>query len=136
METWQIYLQQFLSISLVKASRIENVYIGVECSHAEIQEYNELFKEFCDVFAWSYEEMLSIDPRIVEHEIKSYPNAKLIRQFLHVVNPRKASTIKVEIENLLKAGFINPVPLTEWVSNPILVDKKQGVIRICIDFYD
>ena len=24
--------------------RIENVYIGVECYHAEIQEYTELFK--------------------------------------------------------------------------------------------
>ena len=24
--------------------RIENVYIGTECSHAEIQEYTELFK--------------------------------------------------------------------------------------------
>ena len=24
--------------------RIENVYIGPECSHAEIQEYSELFK--------------------------------------------------------------------------------------------
>ena len=29
--------------------RIENVYIGVECSHAEILEYTELSKEFCDV---------------------------------------------------------------------------------------
>ena len=24
----------------------------------------------------------------------------------------------------------------EWVSNPVLVDKKQGVIRICTDFCD
>ena len=30
--------------------KIENVYIGVECSHAEIQEYTELFKVFHDVF--------------------------------------------------------------------------------------
>ena len=30
---------------------IENVYIGAECSHAEILEYTELFKEFCDIFA-------------------------------------------------------------------------------------
>ena len=24
----------------------------------------------------------------------------------------------------------------EWVSNPVLVDKKQGAIRICTDFHD
>ena len=52
------------------------------------------------------------------------------------MNPRKAPAIKVEIEKLLKAGFIYPVPLMEWVSNPVPVDKKQGAIRICIDFRD
>ena len=95
--------------------KIENVYIGAECSHAEIQEYTELFKEFRDIFAWSYEEMPGIDPRIVEHEIKTYPNAKPVQQHLHAVNPRKAPAIKAEIEKLLKAGFIYPIPLTEWV---------------------
>ena len=59
--------------------KVENVYIGAECSHAEIQEYIKLFKEFHNVFAWSYEEMPGIDPRIVEHEIKTYPNAKPVR---------------------------------------------------------
>ena len=43
---------------------------------AEIQEYTKLFKEFRDVFAWSYDEMPDINPRIIEHEIKTYPNAK------------------------------------------------------------
>ena len=52
------------------------------------------------------------------------------------MNPRKSPAIKAEIEKLLKAGFIYPVPLTEWVSNPIPVDKKQGAIRICTDLYD
>ena len=80
--------------------------------------------------------MPGIDPRIVEHEIKTYPNAKPVRQRLHAVNPRKAPAIKVEIEKLLKAGFIYPVPLTEWVSNLVLVDKKQGAICICTDFHD
>ena len=55
---------------------IENVYIGAECSHAKILEYIELFKEFHDIFAWYYDEMLGIDPRIIKHEIKTYPNAK------------------------------------------------------------
>ena len=35
---------------------------------------------------------------------------------------------------LLKAGFIYLIALTEWVSNPVLVDKKQGTIRICTEF--
>ena len=52
------------------------------------------------------------------------------------MNPRKAPAIKAEIEKLLKSGFIYHVPLMEWVSNPVPVDKKQGAIRICTDFHD
>ena len=37
---------------------------------------------------------------------------------------------------MLKDGFIYPTPLTEWVSNPILVNKKKGMIRVCIEFRD
>ena len=58
--------------------KVDNVYIGEDCSPDDIKEYTELFKEFCDIFAWLYEEIPSIDPRIVKHEIKTYPNAKPI----------------------------------------------------------
>lgn len=49
---------------------IENFLIGVDCSPEEIKLYMAMFKEFRDVFAWSYEEMPGIDPKIVKHEIK------------------------------------------------------------------
>ena len=48
---------------------MENIYIGANCFAEEIVVYTALFKEFCDVFAWAYEEMQGIDPSIVEHEI-------------------------------------------------------------------
>jgi hypothetical protein len=80
--------------------------------------------------------MSGIDSNIFEHEIKTYLNAKLIRQRHRDVNPRKAPTIKAEVKKLLNVGFIHLVRLTEWVSNPILVDKKQGTIHICMDFRD
>ena len=78
--------------------------------------------------------MMGIDPSILVHEIKTYPTAKPIRKKIRQVHPRKATTIKAEIEKLLKDGFIYPVPLTEWVLNIVLVNKKQGTIRVCIDF--
>ena len=78
---------------------IENIMIGVDCSPKEIEIYTTLFKEYWGIFAWIYEDMSRIDPWIVEHEIKTYPNVKPMRQKLRVVNPRKAPTIKAEIEN-------------------------------------
>ena len=120
----------------IKPDVVENIYIGASCSPEEIAIYTALFKEFCDIFAWSYEEMPGIDPSIVQHEIPTYPDAKLVRQKLRPVNPRKAAAVKAEVEELLKVGFIYLVALTEWVSNPVPVDKTQGTIQVCTDFRD
>jgi hypothetical protein len=116
--------------------KIENVHIGVDCSPEEIMIYTELFKEFRDVFAWSYEEMPGINPRMVKHEIRTYLDAKPVRQFLRNVNPWKAPAIKAEVEKLLNVGFIYRVPLTEWVSNLVPMNKKKGTICVCMEICD
>jgi hypothetical protein len=72
----------------------------------------------------------------VIHEIKTYLESKPVRQRLRPVHPRKAAAIKLEVEKLLKADFIYPVALTDWVSNLVPIDKKQGIIRVCIDYRD
>jgi hypothetical protein len=46
---------------------VENVFVGADCSPEEIQIYTDLFKEFRDVFAWSYEAIPDIDPQSVDH---------------------------------------------------------------------
>ena len=56
--------------------------------------------------------------------------AKNYARYIH----EKGETIKEEVEKLLRDGFIFLVPLTEWVSNIVPVNKKQGTIRVCIDF--
>jgi hypothetical protein len=58
---------------------VENIFIGADFSQDEICQYTTLFREFCDVFTWLYEEMPKIDPRIVEHETWTYVNAKPVR---------------------------------------------------------
>jgi hypothetical protein len=78
--------------------------------------------------------MSSIDPRIIKHEITTYPDAKTIRNNLRLMNPWKEEAIKVEVEKFLKASFIYLMQLTQWVSNPIPVNKKQGTIHVCMDF--
>ena len=80
--------------------------------------------------------MPGIDTSIFEHTINMYPDVKPVRQCLHPVHPKKVSAIKVEVEKLFRVGFIYPIPLTEWVSNIVPVMKKQGTIRVCIDYRD
>ena len=80
--------------------------------------------------------MSGIDPSIVEHEIQTYPDARPVRQKLRPVNLCKVAMVKAKVEKLLKAGFIYPIALPEWVSNLVPIDKKQGTIRVCTNFRD
>ena len=52
------------------------------------------------------------------------------------MNPRKVVVIKIEAKKLLKVGFIYPMALIDWVSNIVLVNKKQGTIHVCVDYRD
>eukprot|EP00253_Pinus_taeda_P018590 PITA_18590 len=121
---------------LTKPNVVENIHVGKSCSSLELEIYCALFCKFRDVLAWSYEEMLGIDSSIFEHEIKMYLDVKPVRQRLRQVHRKKSAAIKAEAENNLHVGFIYPICLIDWVSNIVLVMKKQGTIRVCIDYRD
>jgi hypothetical protein len=42
----------------------------------------------------------------------------------------------VEITQLLPAKFIREVAYPEWLANPVLVKKKNGEWRICVNYTD
>nr|ABA97233.1 retrotransposon protein, putative, unclassified [Oryza sativa Japonica Group] len=44
--------------------------------------------------------------------------------------------VKAEIKRLYDAGFIRPCRYAEWVSSIVHVIKKNGNVRVCIDFRD
>ena len=44
--------------------------------------------------------------------------------------------MKEEIQKQLSVGFISMVQYLEWMANVIPVPKKDGKVRICVDFRD
>jgi hypothetical protein len=46
----------------------------------------------------------------------------------------KRKVIGKEIHKLLEAGFIKEVHHPEWLANPVLVKKKNGKWRMCVDY--
>ena len=43
---------------------------------------------------------------------------------------------KAEVQRLLNANVIREVKYSEWLANVVLVPKKNGKMRMCIDFMD
>ena len=63
-------------------------------------------KKNVDVFAWSHEEMLGIDPGVITHRLNVSPSFKPIRQKKRVFAPKRDSAIKDEVHKLMAAKFI------------------------------
>ena len=78
--------------------------------------------------------MLGIPREVTEHALKIQPSSKLVKQCLHHFDEGKHRAIGKEIAKLLAAGFIKEVYHPKWLANPILVQKKSGKWRMCVDY--
>ncbi|XP_013709613.1 uncharacterized protein LOC106413369 [Brassica napus] len=77
-----------------------------------------------------------IDPAITSHELNVDPMFKPIRQKRQKLGPERSKSVNEEIDRLPDAGFIAEVRYPEWLANPVVVKKKNGKWRICVDFTD
>jgi len=78
--------------------------------------------------------MLGIPREVAEHALKIRPSSRLVKQCQHHFNEEKRRLIGEEIAKLLVAIFIKEVYHPEWLSNPVLVEKKSGKWRMCVDY--
>src|SRR3954469_15602668 len=95
-----------------------------------------LLKEYKDCFAWDYNEMPGLSRQGVEHRLPLNPGKKPIKQLPRRFAPEVMEKIKVEIERLLESKFIRTARNVEWLANIVPVIKKNGSLRVCIDFRD
>jgi hypothetical protein len=86
-----------------------------------------------DIFAWKPSDMPGIPREVAEHGLKIRPGSKLVKQHLCRFDEEKRRAIGEEIARLLVGGFIREVYHPEWLANPILVRKKSGKWRMCVD---
>lgn len=63
----------------IKPNIFKKLHIGVYFSPNEVKTYKALFQEFKDVFSYSYKEIPVINPSIIMHNIKTYPDAKPVQ---------------------------------------------------------
>ena len=80
--------------------------------------------------------MPGVPRELAEHTLNIDPKFKLVKQFLRRFNEERHKAIGEEVARLLAAGFIVEVFHPEWLANPMLVLKKNGAWRMCVDYTD
>jgi hypothetical protein len=128
----QEQLVKRLELGSTEKSQTVVIYEGIQ--GLELENWKSFLLKHKSVFAWTYHDLKGIPASIGEHHIILEATASPVRQRQHRLNPKYSLLVKEEIDKLLKAGFIYPVPYSEWVSPIVMVPKKNGKVRICQDF--
>ena len=78
--------------------------------------------------------MPGIPREVTEHALDIWASSRPVKQRLRRFDEEKRRTIGEEVQKLLAAGFIKEVSHPEWLANPVLVKKKNGKWRMCVDY--
>jgi hypothetical protein len=78
--------------------------------------------------------MLGIPREVIEHHLKIHPDARPVRQKPRKQSVERQNFIREEVYKLLQAGFIEEVYHPVWLTNPVVVPKANGKLRMCIDY--
>ena len=116
----------------VEPGRTLNINPGL--SSEEQTRLIQLLKEHKGAFAWEYTDMRGIPSNLCTHHIYIKSDSRPVCQPQRRMNPNLRDIVKEEIQKLLEAGFIYPISDSEWVSPLVIVPKKNGKWRVCVDY--
>ncbi|KAI0492241.1 hypothetical protein KFK09_026510 [Dendrobium nobile] len=90
-------------------------------------------REFADVFP---EELVGLPPdREVEFSIDVFLGTAPISKAPYRMAPKELSELKVQLQELVDRGFVRP-SVSPWGAPVLFVKKKDGTLRMCVDYKD
>ena len=87
-----------------------------------------------DVFAWSSYEVPRVDPEFIVHKLNMDPLYSPKKQKPRRLAGEHVEDIRQEVKRLKEAWAINKIFFPEWLTNTVVVKKKNGKWRVCVDF--
>jgi hypothetical protein len=87
-----------------------------------------------DIFTWSPSDMPGIPREVAEHSLNILPHSRVVQQRLRRFDEERRRAIRVELRKLLEPGFIKEVFHPTWLANPVLVKKRNGKWRRCVNY--
>jgi hypothetical protein len=85
---------------------------------------------FEDVFG----EILGLSPkRGIDFSIDLVPGATLVSKTPYIMGTPELKELQMQLEEMLRKGYIRP-SVSPWGALVLFVKKKDGTLRLCIDF--
>jgi len=123
-------------VNLEDEGEEKHIKIGAGLTKEMKLQLYTLLKEFKNIFAWLYKDMPGLDPEIVQHSLPLKPECHPIKQRLRRMKPKVSLKIKEEVEKQFNTEFLTVAQYPQWVANVVPVLKKDGKVRMCVDYRD
>ncbi|XP_039130916.1 LOW QUALITY PROTEIN: uncharacterized protein LOC120267326 [Dioscorea cayenensis subsp. rotundata] len=134
----QATIDELIEINLGSDEDRRPTFLSAQLTEEQKESFKALLKEYIDCFAWNYNEMPGLENEVAVHRLAIDPNVTPVKQA-----PRKMKFVleeKVieETKKLIEANFYRGrKKYPDWVCSIVpREEKKNGEIRICVDFRD
>ncbi|XP_069144339.1 uncharacterized protein [Solanum lycopersicum] len=95
-----------------------------------------LLAEYSDVFVWKVGDMQGLSTDVVSHKLSTNPGFDSVKQKTQKFKPELSLKIKEEITKQIESRLVEVTQYPTWLANVVSVAKKDGKIRICVDYRD
>lgn len=121
-------------ISLGKNTTTKKLYIGRMMKPYVRTMLIALFQKYRHVFTWSYDDLKTYKEELFQYEITLKPDTKPFRKKQRPINPTLRPKMQEELTKLSDARIIKQLRHSSWMSNLVPIRKKNGDLRLCVDF--
>ena len=112
------------------------IIIGSDMSFDIRNKLIEFLSKSSNQFAWTHLDMTGISQDIITHKLNVNPDFKPIQQKRRKIAPERNLIVNEEVQKLLDMGMIREVNYPTWLANVVVVPKKNGKWRVCVDYTD
>ena len=110
--------------------------VGIQLPVEDKKQLVDFLKGNLDVFVWSAYEAPGVNPEFICHHLNVNPKVTLKKQLPQRSSKEHVEAVKDGVHKLKQARAIKEVFYPEWLANTMVVRKKLGKWRVCVDFTD
>ena len=110
--------------------------VGTQLPSQEREELIEFLRKNVEVFTWNTYEAPGVDPSFICHHLNVNPSITPRKQPPRRSSKDHSDAVRDEVTKLKQAEAIKEVFYPKWLANTMVVKKKNGRWRVCVDFTD
>ncbi|XP_075077131.1 uncharacterized protein LOC107803507 [Nicotiana tabacum] len=129
-------LEETKVVNLRNKEDVKETRISIHLEANQKEKMIELLRQYVDMFAWSYDDMPGLSTDIISHRLPTNPTRPSVKQKLRKFKPGLSQRIKKEVTKQIEANIVRISNYPSWLENIVPVPKKDGKIRICVDYRD